>query len=155
MKRLVLLLLLFLGAAGCTAEDPGLPVSALDYVLQELMETDAALNESMEYIAVDVSGTNLQETELLSASLEENWETDTFFSSLDELQENAEAEAEREGDLTGVSLAVTDITYEGDNTWLIDTVKHRSRDGAVGIAYTIEEDGGSWIIVDEQLLWVA
>lgn len=130
---------------------------AYSLALKLMVETDPGLNQSMDYIAVDMETFTELDTgdkESILRSLETKYGIDALDASFEELKAQGLYE-EESGSLAGILLTIEEMEYNFNGSVTFTGAKMKSGLGAVGVESTLEFDGSRWIIQESQQTWIS
>lgn len=129
---------------------------AYSLALKLMMETDPGLNQSMDYIAVDMETFELDtgDKERILRSLETKYGVDAMDASFEELKAQGLFE-EESGSLDGILLTIEEMESNFNGSVTFNGAKMKSGLGAVGVQSTLKFDGSRWIIEESQQTWVS
>lgn len=125
--------------------------------LKLMIETDPGLNQSMDYIAVDMETlTELDagDKKSILRSLETKYGVETLDASFEELKAQGLYD-EESGSLDGILLTIEEMEYNFNGSITFIGGKLKSGAGAVGVESTLEFDGSLWRIQESKKTWVS
>lgn len=125
--------------------------------LKWMIETDSALNRSMEFIAVDMqSFTQLtaEDKNNVLQTLETKYKVPALDASLEDLHALGLYDQETES-LTGVLLTIEEVKYHLNGSVTFIGSKLRSGLGAIGVESTLTFDGVQWTILQFEQTWIS
>lgn len=129
---------------------------AYSLALKLMIETDPALNQSMDYIAVDMETFELDtgDKENILRSLETKYGVDAMDASFEELKAQGLFE-EESGSLDGILLTIEEMESNFNGSVTFIGSKMKSGLGAVGVESTLKFDGSRWKIQESKQTWVS
>lgn len=114
--------------------------------LDELMSTDTALNENMEYISLDFAkDLPIKDSDKKSIEdyLQSKYNVKIYNLTYDELIEEGLSE-QSESTLKGILLKIEKQEKQSDNNITIEVSKYRSNEGALSAKITLTYEDGQW-----------
>lgn len=147
IKRLVIGTMIFL-LAGCTnigLEEHPKAKEATRVMLDVLIEEDDALNDGMEYIALEPRSLNYLETskqEEVHAYLEETYNVEVFEATIEALFEDEERN-EEDFSLNGIHLTLENIQFD-ESSVHFEGAKFASRIGSFKGEGSLNLEDGEW-----------
>lgn len=114
--------------------------------LDELISTDAALNENMEYISLDFDkGLPIKDSDKKSIEdyLQSKYNVKIYNLTYEELVEEGLSE-QSESKLKGVLLKIEKQEQQSDNNITIEVSKYRSNEGSLSAKITLIYEEGQW-----------
>ena len=129
---------------------------AYGLALNLLVETDPALNQSMDYIAVDMETFELDagDKESILRSLETKYGVDAMDASFEELKAQGLYD-EESGSLAGILLTIEEMETNFNGSITFTGTKMKSGLGAVGVESTLEFDDNRWKVQESKQTWVS
>ena len=130
---------------------------AYSLALKLMVETDPGLNQSMDFIAVDMETlTELDAGDKKSVlrSLETKYEVEAMDASFEELKAQGLYD-EESGSLDGILLTIEEMEYNFNGSVTFIGGKMKSGVGSVGVESTLEFDGSRWKIQESKKTWVS
>ncbi|MDR6718759.1 hypothetical protein ABGV43_29135 [Paenibacillus amylolyticus] len=116
--------------------------------LDELISTDKALNENMEYISLDFDkGLPIKDSDKKSIEdyLQSKYNVKIYNLTYEELVEEGLSE-QSESKLKGVLLKIEKQEQQSDNNITIEVSKYRSNEGSLSAKITLTYEKGQWRI---------
>jgi hypothetical protein len=125
--------------------------------LKLMIETDPGLNQSMDYIAVDME--TLTELDAgdkkgILRALETKYGVEAIDASFEELKAQGLYD-EESGSLDGILLTFEKMEYNFNGSVTFTGAKMKSGVGAAGVQSTLEFDGSRWKIQESKQTWVS
>ncbi|WP_336758956.1 hypothetical protein [Paenibacillus sp. USHLN196] len=114
--------------------------------LDELISTDKALNENMEYISLDFDkGLPIKASDKKSIEdyLQSKYNVKIYNLTYEELVEEGLSE-QSESKLKGVLLKIEKQEQQSDNNITIEVSKYRSNEGSLSAKITLTYEEGQW-----------
>lgn len=114
--------------------------------LDELISTDKALNENMEYISLDFDkGLPIKDSDKKSIEdyLQSKYNVKIYNLTYEELVEEGLSE-QSESKLKGVLLKIEKQEQQSDNNITIEVSKYRSNEGSLSAKITLTYEKGQW-----------
>ncbi|WP_110002255.1 MULTISPECIES: hypothetical protein [Paenibacillus] len=114
--------------------------------LDELISTDKALNENMEYISLDFDkGLPIKDSDKKSIEdyLQSKYNVKIYNLTYEELVEEGLSE-QSESKLKGVLLKIEKQEQQSDNNITIEVSKYRSNEGSLSAKITLTYEEGQW-----------
>ncbi|NUU57957.1 hypothetical protein HP548_28150 [Paenibacillus taichungensis] len=114
--------------------------------LDELISTDKALNENMEYISLDFDkGLPIKDSDKKSIEdyLQSKYNVKIYNLTYEELVEEGLSE-QSESKLKGVLLKIEKQEQQSDNNITIEVSKYRSNEGSLSAKITLIYEKGQW-----------
>lgn len=143
----VALFLLSACAGGVTGSsqqnEPGEPYRM---ALEELISTDTALNENMEYISLDFDkGISLKDSDKKSIEdyLHSKYKVKIYNLTYEELIEEGLSE-QSDNTLKGILLKIEKQEKQSDNNIAIEVSKYRVNEGSLSAKITLTYEEGKW-----------
>ena len=130
---------------------------AYSLALKLMVETDPGLNQSMDYIAVDMEALtelDAEDKKSILRSLETKYGVDALGASFDELKAQGMYD-EESGSLDGILLTIEEMKSNFNGSVTFIGGKMKSGVGAVGVESTLEFDGSLWKIQESKKTWVS
>lgn len=130
---------------------------AYSLALKLMIETDSALNQSTEFIAVDMQSftklTAEDKTRILY-TLERKYGVKAMDASFEDLQALGLFNKETES-LTGILLTIEKVDYHFNGSLTFTGAKMKSGLGAIGVESVLKFDGVQWKIQEFKQTWVS
>ncbi|QOS78685.1 hypothetical protein JNUCC31_28960 [Paenibacillus sp. JNUCC31] len=114
--------------------------------LDELISTDKALNENMEYISLDFDkGLPIKDSDKKSIEdyLQSKYNVKIYNLTYEELVEEGLSE-QSESKLKGILLKIEKQEQQSDNNITIEVSKYRSNEGSLSAKITLTYKEGQW-----------
>ncbi|MDT9720754.1 hypothetical protein QVE09_17695 [Paenibacillus sp. ClWae2A] len=114
--------------------------------LEELISTDTALNENMEYISLDFDkGIPLKDSDKKSIGdyLHSKYNVKIYNLTYEELIEEGLSE-QSENTLKGILLKIEKQEKQSDNNIAIEVSKYRANEGSLSAKITLTHEEGKW-----------
>ncbi|TDL62740.1 hypothetical protein E2R58_25265 [Paenibacillus amylolyticus] len=114
--------------------------------LEELISTDTALNENMEYVSLDFDkGIPLKDSDKKSIGdyLHSKYNVKIYNLTYEELIEEGLSE-QSENTLKGILLKIEKQEKQSDNNIAIEVSKYRANEGSLSAKITLTYEEGKW-----------
>ena len=124
-------------------------------VFEDLFEKDPALNHESVYLAVDLTNTQLANTEPIIALIQDFCDDNGYTLLLDTIDGLMEKGYIKDLHFEeGFVIAFADIELD-TNRLVTSAMKWRSGLGAIGADYTVEQNNGTWEITEMSNNWIS
>ncbi|KAF1085287.1 hypothetical protein SPSYN_01423 [Sporotomaculum syntrophicum] len=119
------------------------------------MPLDAGLNSNMEYIAIDMTGLNLNAQDKATIlDYFKKYKVTVMEASFDDLKQKSLFD-EKHMILNGILLSIKKVDIKSDTKVQIEGSKYRSGNGAIGVVTTIIYMDNSWQIDKADITWIS
>ncbi|MCG7345954.1 peptide ABC transporter substrate-binding protein [Sporosarcina sp. ACRSL] len=160
MRALLILIfmVLLLGACntGRTANEEMPLVGIYSLALDSLMEEDTALNDSMTFIAVDLSNfedLNDIDKQGILDYFSRKYDVDVMDATFEELREQGYFDEEIMR-LDGVLLRMEKVDISTSKVVFTGS-KYRSAKGAIGMEVLLRKKGDEWRVTKSKMIWIS
>lgn len=121
------------------------------------MKKDKALNNDMEFIAIDMrnfDGVNEEQKKTILNYFQDKYKVEVMEATMDELKEKGYYNPEILA-LDGVLLRIEKVDFKFNNNVLFEGSKFKSGKGAIGVESTVHYKNGEWQIKESKEIWVS
>lgn len=124
--------------------------------LNAIMKEDEALEDGMEFIAIDMSHfdeLDREEKDRILQFFEEKYKKNVMDATFEELEEQGLYDHETMS-LDGILLEIDEIEFKY-KTIFIEGSKYRSGVGAVGVEVIVHQEDDKWKVKESKMTWVS
>lgn len=125
--------------------------------LESIMQEDEALNDNMEFIAIDMSNfddLDASSKEDILNHFEKTYKVEAMEATFEQLKEMGLYNPDTTS-LDGVLLSIDKVHHKLNNTVILEGSKHRSGLGAIGVEVKVQYIDKKWEATEINLRWIS